>query len=78
MGFLESCLEFEPIADSPIRKGALVDQCIAKELSPEEIVRGGDDGAKDEARGVEVALSPIGSSGDSSWEQALKGKCQPG
>jgi len=67
MGFLESCLEFEPIADSPIRKGALVNQLIAKEPSPEEIVRGGDDGAKDEARSVELSLSPIRSSGDSSW-----------
>ena len=78
MGFLESCLEFEPIADSPIRKGALVDQLIAKEPSPEEIMRGGDDGAKDEARGVELSLSPIGSSGDSSWEQALNGKGEQG
>jgi len=78
MGFLESGLEFEPLADSPIRKGALVDQLIAKEPSPEEIVRGGDDGAKDEARGVKLSLCPIGASGDSSSEQALKGKGEPG
>jgi len=40
-------------------------------------VRGPDDGAKDEARGVVLSLS-IGSSGDSSREAASKGKGEPG
>ena len=40
-------------------------------------MRGPDDGAKDEARGVVLSLS-IGSSGDSSREAASKGKGEPG
>ena len=40
-------------------------------------MRGPDDGAKDEARGV-VLSSSIGSSGDSSREVASKGKGEPG
>jgi len=58
-------------------KGALVDRLIANELGPEGIVRDPDDGAKDEARGV-VLSSSIGSSGDSSREEASKGKCETG
>jgi len=77
VGFLECCLEFEREVDFPIRKGALVDRLIANELGPEGIVRGPDDGAKDEARGV-VLSSSIGSSGDSSREEASKGKGEPG
>ena len=73
MGFLECCLEFEREVDFPTLKGALVDRLIANELGPERIVRGPDYGAKDEARGV-VLSSSIGSSGDSSREEASKGK----
>ena len=47
------------------------------EPGPEEIVRGPDDAAKDEAWGVELSSS-IGSSGDSSREEAWKGKGEPG
>ena len=77
MGFLECCLEFDQEVDFPIRKGALVDRLIANELGLERIVRGPDDGAKDEARDV-VLSSSIGSSGDSSREEASKGKGEPG
>jgi len=77
VGFLECCLEFEREVDIPTRKGALVDRLIANELGPEGIVRGPDDGVKDEARGV-VLSSSIGSSGDSSQEEASKGKGEPG
>jgi len=77
VGFLECCLEFEREVDFPTRKGALVDRLIVNELGPEGIVRGPDDGAKDEARGV-VLSSSIGSSGDSSREEASKGKGEPG
>ena len=77
MGFLECCLEFEREVDFPTWKGALVDRLIANELGPEGIVRGPDDGAKDEARSVVLSLS-IGSSGDSSREEASKGNGEPG
>jgi len=77
VGFLECCLEFEREVDFPTRKGALVDRLIANELGPEGIVRGPDDGAKDEARGI-VLSSSMGSSGDSSREEASKGKREPG
>jgi len=75
--YLEYCLEFEQDEDFPTRKGALVDRLIAHELGPEGIVRGPDDCANDEARGV-VLSSSIGSSGDSSWEEASKGRGEPG
>ena len=77
MGFLACCLEVEREVDFPIRNGALVDRLIANELGPGGIVRGPDDGAKDEARRVELSSS-IGSSGDSSREEASKGKGEPG
>ena len=57
MGFLECCQELERQVDFPIRKGPLVDRLIANELGPEGIVRGPDEGAKDEARGVLLSSS---------------------
>ena len=51
-----------------------MDQLIAIKPGPEGIVRGPDERAKDEARGVELSSSPIGSCGDSSREEASKGK----
>jgi len=54
-----------------------VDRLIANELSPEGIMRGPEDVAKEEARGV-VLSSSIGSSGDSSRAGASKGKAEPG
>jgi len=77
VGFLECYLEFERVVDFPTRKGALVDRLIPNELGPEGIVRGPDGGAKDEACGVMLSSS-IGSSGDSSREEAYKGKGEPG
>ena len=77
MRFLECCLELEREEDFPTLTGALVDRLIANGLGPEGIVRGPDDGAKDEPRGV-VLSSSIGSSGDSSREEAAKGKGEPG
>ena len=77
MGFCECCLEFQQDVDFPTWKAALVDRLIANELGPEGIMRGPDDGAKDEARDVVLSLS-IRSSGDSSEEEASKGKAEPG
>ena len=55
-----------------------MDQLIAIEPGSEGIISGPHDGAKDEARGVELLSYPIGSSGDSSREEASKGKGEPG
>jgi len=49
VAFLECCREVEWEEGFPIRKGALVDRLIAIEPGPDEIVRGPDDAAKDEA-----------------------------
>ena len=54
-----------------------MDQLMAIEPGPVGIVKGPDDGAKDEARGVELSSSPIGSSRDSSREEAPQGKGEP-
>jgi len=65
VGFLECCLNFEWVADFPILKATLVDQLIANEPGPKEILRGPDNGTKDDASGVEQPSSPIGSFGNS-------------
>ena len=65
MGFLECCLKFEWVADFPISQATLVDQLIANEPAPKQILRGPDNGTKDDASGVVLPSSPIGSSGNS-------------
>jgi len=65
VGFLECCLKFESVANFRISKATLVDQLIANEPGPKEILRGPDNGTKDDASGVELPSSPIGPSGNS-------------
>jgi len=74
VGFLECFQKFERVADFPIWKGTIVDLLMANEPGPEELVREPNDGANDEARGVALSSSPIGSSGDSSWSRFQKEK----
>ena len=47
---------FEPLADFPMHKGALLNRLMATEPGPEEIVRGPDMRAKDEARTVDLSI----------------------
>jgi len=68
VGFLEYCREFEREVGFRVLKGSLVDRLIANEPDLEEIVAALEEGAKDEARGVELSSSPTGASGDSSRE----------
>lgn len=78
MWFLECCGKFEQVADFAIRKGALVDLLIADKPGPEEIVRGPDDGVKDEAIDVELSSFPIRSCSDLSREEVSKGNGESG